>query len=123
MRVRRCRASSKFCSAALRTHRIELIERSGTDARRAFRRVHEDAAQIGPARAATRSLPTWNEGVEVLQVIAIAQAVHGDQHPAVRLFEDVAQLLGSQCKIYGHRDRACSGNRVLDGDELGKIGK
>src|SRR5258708_8987889 len=40
------------------------------------------------------------------QVVAVAQAVHGDQHRAVRLLEDVAELLLPQCKVHEHRHGA-----------------
>jgi hypothetical protein len=83
--------------------------------------MNEHVAQTRPARSAAGPFPARRERVEILQVVAIAQPVHRDEHGAVGLLEDITELLAPQGKIDRHRDGAGARDRVLDGDVFRKI--
>ncbi|PAV67833.1 hypothetical protein WR25_02703 [Diploscapter pachys] len=102
---------------------LQCRQRQHTRARPTFAGGEDDdAAQPGQRAAAAAAFPSRSDLVQRLQIIDVAEAIHRDQHHAVGLFQDVAQLVTAVEDVDRHRDRADPRDSIFERYEFGVIG-
>ena len=84
---------------------------------------HHHAPEPRQGRAAAPVFPARREIIQEVQVLEVAEPVHGDQQHGVGLLQCITKLVAPVQEVDWHRHRAGTGDGELDGDEFRVVGQ